>query len=305
MNQLKKKIVYYYLVITAVVLIAEWNLYRFIYEYSHVISEKTGISEMAFTIGGGILVVFLFCVVSYIYYGKVNKMIVKESERQVKERNILFANIAHDLKNPMASVLGYARALEENAVPSEEQGHIYHLIADKSNQMNDMILKMFQYAKMESDGYSLNFVEADVCELVRNVIANRFDEIEKHDIELDIDIPEDKLLCNVDVMEFPRVINNLISNAIKHNEDGIKIGVVVEFVNDKIKIQVADSGGEIPQELREFLFEPFQCSDASRVTKDGSGLGLAITKRIVTLHKGTITIEYNVPGYTKAFVILM
>ena len=260
---------------------------------------------MAFTIGGGILVIFLFCVVAYIYYGKVNKMIVKESERQVKERNILFANIAHDLKNPMASVLGYARALEENAVPLEEQGHIYHLIADKSNQMNDMILKMFQYAKMESDGYSLNFVEMDLCELVRSVIVNCFDEIEKHDIELDIDIPEEKILCNVDVVEFPRVINNLISNAIKHNKDGIKIGVAVECVNDKIKIQVADSGGGIPKELCESLFEPFQCSDASRVTKDGSGLGLAITKRIVTLHKGTITIEYNVPGYTKAFVILM
>lgn len=305
MNQLKKKIVYYYLVITAVVLIAEWNLYRFIYEYSHVLSKKTGINEIVFNVSGGILVVFLLCVVAYIYYGKVNKIIVKESERQVKERNILFANIAHDLKNPMASVLGYARALEENAVPTEEQGHIYHLIADKSNQMNDMILKMFQYAKMGSDGYSLNFVETDICELVRNVIVNRFDEIEKHNIELDVDIPEEKILYNVDVMEFPRVIGNLISNAIKHNEDGIKIRVAVECINDKIRIQVADSGGEIPKELGESLFEPFECSDASRVTKDGSGLGLAITKRIVTLHKGTITIEYNEPGYTKAFVILM
>ena len=305
MKQLKKKIVYYYLVITSVLLIAEWYLYQFIYQYSHSLSKQVGISKEVFCVGGAALVVFLFCVVSYIYYHKVNQMIIMESEHQVKKRNILFANIAHDLKNPMASVLGYARALEEKAVSKDEEDNIYHLIVDKSNQMNDMILKMFQYAKMESDGFHLTLVETDICELVRNVIVDRYDEIEAHNIELDIEIPEEKIIHSVDRTEFPRVIQNLISNAIKHNDDAIKIGIHITKENNKIKIMIADTGNEIAPEIREHLFEPFQCSDVSRVAKDGSGLGLAISERIIQLHKGKITVEHNVVGYTKAFVIVM
>ena len=304
MNQLKKKIVYYYLVITAILLITEWYLYQFIYKYSSIWSKKTGIPEIVFTISGVILVAFLFCVVSYVYYGKVNKMILKETERQIKERNMLFANLAHDLKNPMASVLGFARALEKNAVSEEERENIYYLIAEKSNQMNDMILKMFQYAKMESDGYSLKFVETDLCALMRNIVADRYMELEEHQIKVDIDIPDEKIMVNVDVSEFSRAINNLISNAIKHNNDGIRVLISVKHAPHNLtKVMIADSGDEIPVDIRECIFEPFRCSDTSRVTKDGSGLGLAITKRIVGLHDGKIYIDDGIEEYTKAFVI--
>lgn len=304
MNQLRKKIVYYYLIITSILLIAEWNIYQFIYQYSDMWSEKTGISKTIFLVSGGILVIVLFCAVSYIYYGKVNHMIINESERQVKERNIIFANISHDLKNPMASVIGYARALEEGAVQEDELNKVYKIISDKSNQMNDMILKMFQYAKMESKGYELNLVDTNICEMIRGVIIDRFDEFEEHNIKLDIDIPEYKIVQAIDVGEFTRAMNNLISNAIKHNEEGIKILIRVENSdNQKLKIIVADTGKEILETIKNDLFEPFKCSDISRTSKDGSGLGLAITRRIIELHNGKIYVDNNIIGYTKGFII--
>lgn len=305
MNHLKKKIIYYYLLITAVLLIVEWYIYRMMWQYCGIWSQKTGIPKSVFSIALGAVVVLLFCVVSYIYYGKVNEMIVKESERQVKERNMLFANISHDLKNPMASVLGYARALEEDAVSDSEKENVYHLIAQKSNQMNDMILKMFQYAKMESDGYGLTLVETDLCKMLRGILVDRFDELEEHQIELDMDLPEQEVIVAVDQSEFPRVINNLINNAINHNEDGIRVLIRVTQMDAQVKITVADSGCEIPEKLREEIFEPFKCSDDSRVLKNGSGLGLAITKRIVNLHQGSILIENDIAGYTKGFVIML
>lgn len=304
MNQLRKKIVYYYLIITSILLIAEWNIYQFIYQYSDMWSEKTGISKTIFLVSGGILVIVLFCAVSYIYYSKVNRIIINESERQVKERNIIFANISHDLKNPMASVIGYARALEEGAVQEDELNKVYKIISDKSNQMNDMILKMFQYAKMESKGYELNLVDTNICEMIRGVIIDRFDEFEEHNIKLDIDIPEYKIVQAIDVGEFARAMNNLISNAIKHNEEGIKILIRVENLdNQKLKIIVADTGKEILETIKNDLFEPFKCSDISRTSKDGSGLGLAITRRIIELHNGKIYVDNNIIGYTKGFII--
>lgn len=304
MNQLRKKIIYYYLIITSILLIAEWNIYQFIYQYSDMWSEKTGISKTIFLVSGGILVIVLFCAVSYIYYSKVNRIIINESERQVKERNIIFANISHDLKNPMASVIGYARALEEGAVQEDELNKVYKIISDKSNQMNDMILKMFQYAKMESKGYELNLVDTNICEMIRGVMIDRFDEFEEHNIKLDIDIPEYKIVQAIDVGEFTRAMNNLISNAIKHNEEGIKILIRVENSdNQKLKIIVADTGKEILETIKNDLFEPFKCSDISRTSKDGSGLGLAITRRIIELHNGKIYVDNNIIGYTKGFII--
>lgn len=187
--------------------------------------------------------------------------------------------------------------------------------------MNEMILKMFQYAKMESNGFELKLQNMDVCAVLRSVIAERYTEIEKHNIKLEVDIPETPVMVALDAAEFPRVINNLVSNAIKHNEDGIKLSISIARNQEMagrleysqrnhrkgdrggIKIKVADSGTVISDDVQECIFRPFQCSDASRISKDGSGLGFAITKRIVELHYGKIYIDNQMSKYTRAFVI--
>lgn len=303
MNSLKTKIIYQYIITTVALLVFEGWLFYLLFGYMPEISKILGIDEMFIECAGVFLgLVILFCV-SYYFCRKVSKCVKEESEKQVKQRNIIFANISHDLKNPMSSVLGFARALEEDNVKEEEKQAIYRLICDKSTQMNDMILKMFRYAKMESDGYSLALKKEDLCGVLRNIIAGRYSEIEKHKIELDIDIPDEVVEVMIDAAEFSRVINNLISNAIRHNDMGIGLLVSLKKTGEEIIISVADSGAEIPNNSHESIFEPFQCSDESRQRKDGSGLGLAISKRIVELHDGKLYIDDNIKGYTKAFVI--
>ena len=305
MNTLKTKIIYYYILITFVLLVCEGYLAYFLMNYISTISQAIGIDEMFIELVGAFAGILILFVISYYFYSKVSKSINEESERQIKQRNIIFANISHDLKNPMSSVLGFARALEEGKVKEEEQQAIYRAISDKSTQMNDMILKMFHYAKMESDGYSLALKSEDLGAILRSVIADRYSEIEKHNIQLEIDIPETPVTVNVDITEFSRVINNLITNAIKHNNIGIGVLVSLKEDDDKLSVIVADTGVEIPNSSYQSIFEPFQCSDESRQSKDGSGLGLAISKRIVELHKGKLYIDNHIKGYTKAFVIDM
>lgn len=305
MNTLKTKIIYYYILITFVLLVCEGYLAYFLMNYISTISQAIGIDEMFIELVGAFAGILILFVISYYFYSKVSKSINEESERQIKQRNIIFANISHDLKNPMSSVLGFARALEEGKVKEEEQQAIYRAISDKSTQMNDMILKMFHYAKMESDGYSLALKSEDLGAILRSVIADRYSEIEKHNIQLEIDIPETPVTVNVDITEFSRVINNLITNAIKHNNMGIGVLVSLKEDDDKLSVIVADTGVEIPNSSYQSIFEPFQCSDESRQSKDGSGLGLAISKRIIELHKGKLYIDNHIKGYTKAFVIDM
>ena len=303
MNSLKTKIIYQYIITTVALIVCEGYLAYLLINYIPSISEVTGIDEMFIECAGVFLGLIILFAGSYYFYRKVSKCVSEESEKQVKQRNIIFANISHDLKNPMASVLGFARALEEDNVSEEEKKAVYRLICDKSTQMNDMILKMFHYAKMESDGYSLSLKKEDISAVLRNIIADRYSEIEKHKIDLDIDIPDDTVKAMVDTAEFSRVINNLITNALRHNDMGIGLLVSLKKKENEILISVADTGVAIPKESYENIFEPFQCSDESRQKKDGSGLGLAISKRIVELHNGKLYITDSIKGYTKAFVI--
>ena len=303
MNSLKTKIIYHYIITTVALIVCEGYLAYLLINYIPSISEVTGIDEMFIECAGVFLGLLILFAGSYYFYRKVSKCVSEESEKQVKQRNIIFANISHDLKNPMASVLGFARALEEDNVSEEEKKAVYRLICDKSTQMNDMILKMFHYAKMESDGYSLSLKKEDISAVLRNIIADRYSEIEKHKIDLDIDIPDDTVEAMVDTAEFSRVINNLITNALRHNDMGIGLLVSLKKKENEILISVADTGVAIPKESYENIFEPFQCSDESRQKKDGSGLGLAISKRIVELHNGKLYITDSIKGYTKAFVI--
>lgn len=305
MNNLKTKIIYQYIITTVALLVCEGYLAYILINHIQQISEAIGIDEMFIECAGAFVGLVILFAVSYYFYSKVSKNVNEESEKQVKQRNIIFANISHDLKNPMSSVLGFARALEEGKVSEDEQQAVFHSICDKSTQMNDMILKMFHYAKMESDGYSLALKTEDLGAILRYVIADRYAEIEKHNIELCIDISENPVVAKVDTAEFSRVINNLITNAIRHNDMGIGLLVRLNEYSDKISIIVADTGAEIPKDSYQSIFEPFQCSDESRQTKDGSGLGLAISKRIVELHNGQLYIDDSIKGYTKAFAIEM
>lgn len=303
MNSLKSKIIYQYMLTTVALLMLEGYLGYFLLHYIPAIHAATGIDVMLIEILGALTGLGILAAVSYYFYDKVSKCVNEESEKQVKQRNIIFANISHDLKNPMSSVLGFARALEEGKVTESEQQAVYRAICDKSTQMNDMILKMFHYAKMESDGYSLALKEEDLGAILRNVIADRYADIEKHNILLDMDVPEEPVDAQVDGAELSRVLNNLITNAIRHNDMGI--GVLVRLKNspDGIAIIVADTGTAIPRSSYASIFEPFRCSDDSRRNKDGSGLGLAISKRIVELHNGKLYIDDTIKDYTKAFVI--
>ena len=296
MNELKKKIVYYYIIFTFVLVILEWYLFRLMVVYlpKWMLLNETG--KTMLELSAIMISAVLFTIVAYGYYKKVNQSILKETKRQAKERNMLFANIAHDLKNPISSVLGFARALESGAVKEEEQQTVLHTIGEKTLQVDEMIQKMFQYAKLEADGYLLQCQNTDLCKLIREVLALQYSEIEEKNMELDIDIPDKSVMKEIDVAEFSRVLRNLISNAIKHNENGTKIFVSLKENGNRVKIVVADSGIPIPPEQRQTIFEPFQCSDESRVAKDGSGLGLAIVKNAVSFHQGDITVRNREGG---------
>lgn len=244
------------------------------------------------------------------------KQIQREREEAAREfdrrRNLMLSDIAHDLRTPMTTVAGYAKALSDGMVTDTDRRQEYlDAIQNKSVRMNDLINLLFEYVKLDSDGFALERVPLDLCELLRENAALIYSDTESAGMSLDVEIPEESIEVSADAIQFSRVVTNLLTNAIRHNAEGTKIGLLVFRDLDRVFVLVADSGEPISDEMVEKLFEPFARGDDSRRSGGGSGLGLSIAKKVVEMHEWELKlvqqpqIRYYVGAeqYTKAFVI--
>lgn len=256
----------------------------------------------------------------------------KEHEKFDTDRNLILSDIAHDLRNPITTVLGYARALEDGMVTDPALARRYlKAIEAKSRRVNDLINILFDYAKINSTGFHLQKRTLDINELVRENTALLFEEVEDRGMELDAQISEERWQILADRVQFSRVISNLINNASRHNPRGTRILVRTQAIRhtdralsydqmrrgqtqeDRIRyglgegilVIIADDGQPIPRELAEHMFEPFAMGDSSRSSRGGSGLGLSIAAKISQMHGYRLILDENYPGYTKAFVVVI
>lgn len=256
-------------------------------------------SEKVFFAAG----LLIFALGAFAFYRLTSRIIKAESERRMREQNLIYASIAHDLKTPMTSVQGYAQALSEGRVKPEEQREACEIIYRKSRRMNELIDSLFEYARLGTEEYHLKREPIDAARIVREIAAENYASFEGQGIELDISIPYESLTILGDEREFRRAVTNLIVNAWKHNKSGAKVRVAVQAADGCVQISVADDGAAIPPDRREALLQPFVTADDARTSRGGSGLGLAISARIVQLMGGSLRIVDMDGGYVKAFEI--
>ena len=255
-----------------------------------------------------LLVIAVFpYIVSTVIFSLVISQKAQEQEKQLeKQRNLLLADIAHDLKTPLTTVTGYSQALLEGVEEDEEKKKEYlENIYRKSLKINEMVRMLFEYLKLESEGFSLKRQDEDICEIVRENVALQFMDFEQKNISLDIQIPETPLTAYVDKLQLSRAVSNLLSNMLKHNQSGRQVSVIVAK-HDFIEIHVADNGVQIPDSIAKNIFEPFAMGDESRASKNGSGLGLSIASKIVKMHGGRLELNrHSTENFTKDFVIYL
>lgn len=214
-------------------------------------------------------------------------------------------DLSHDIKTPITTIRGFSAALYEGLIEDEEKKERYYKsIYNKAEHVGELVDDLFEFVKMDSTQYVLKLEKVDICEFVRQVVVNHYDEIEEKNLELIVKIPEEAINLNIDEKLFRRVISNLIQNAIKYNPKGTKIRVEVKEFKSYVIIEIADSGIGIKSELQDSVFDPFVRGDESR-SSDGSGLGLAIAKKIVENHCGEIELFTNRKDESTVFSIRM
>lgn len=211
-----------------------------------------------------------------------------EKERMTQKKNQMLLELSHDIKTPIATIKSCAKALEEGLVPEDKIQDYYQMIDVKADRVSVLSEDMFVMLKMDNPNYQLQLEEMDVCEYLRRLCAEYYDEITLKGLNFEVEIPEEKLEGRLDTNLFARVVGNLLSNAGKYNKTGKRVCVRLFREKQNIVFDVRDDGEAIDRAFAEQMFQAFSRGDGARKTDGGTGLGLAIAKIIVEKHGGII-----------------
>lgn len=225
--------------------------------------------------------------------------LVKE---ETSRKNDLITYLAHDLKTPMTSIIGYLSILSEAADMPEDQREKYTDIAlKKSYRLDDLINEFFDITRYNLSSIELDKRDTDISYMIVQ-IADEFYPMLKNGQRIEIEEAE-KIKAVVDPDKIARVFNNIIKNAVLYGYENSIIKVDMAYEDDNLKVEISNHGDTIPEEKLRRIFEKFYRLDESRSSTAGAGLGLAIAKEIVTAHGGQISAESS-DGITKFTVIL-
>ncbi len=230
--------------------------------------------------------------------GQLQLIQQKQSEQAYKR---LMTSLSHDVKTPLASLVGYLEAIETSIVSGEEKEEYIHVAYDKAQHLKHFVETLFEWVKLDAKEQIFHFEMCDLNELTRNIMADWVLVLESHCFEYEIDIPETEFITRIDPNAYTRILNNLLQNAISHSNGNT---VSLQIIDDErqARIMVSDNGiGIAPTDLP-YIFERMYQGDQSRASK-GNGLGLSIVKELVAAHKGTITAN-STPDVGTTFTII-
>lgn len=236
----------------------------------------------------------------------LNKMaddihILIESERKnEKVKNDLITNVAHDLRTPLTSIIGYLNLTTKNLDLDEETKQKYISIAfDKSLRLEKMIGDLFSYTKYNSEEIVAKSKPIDMVKFMEQMIEEFYPSLQDEKLEYEFNSNCENAIINGDGDLLARAFSNLISNAIKYGKDGKNLRVFVNKNQTFVSISIVNYGEVIPKKDLEYIFDRFYRVENSRSVKTGgTGLGLAIAKKIILMHDGAIKATSSLEGTT-------
>lgn len=235
---------------------------------------------------------------------RINKMAddikrIMENERKVEcIKNDLITSVAHDLRTPLTSIIGYLELASTSEEISIDTMKKYIAITyDKSKRLEKLIEDLFAYTKFSSGEVNMNPCEVDMVKFLEQIIEEFYPSFQESELEYEFQTSHSAAYILGDGDLLARAFANLISNAVKYGKDGKKIKIKLIKMANHVIIDVINYGELIPEKDIENIFDRFYRVETSRSrATGGSGLGLAIAKNIIKMHDGTITAKSDFRG---------
>lgn len=218
-----------------------------------------------------------------------NARLAKENEQR---KNDLIMYLAHDLKTPLSSVIGYLTLLrDETQISKELQTKYLSIALDKAERLEDLINEFFEITRFNLSNITLQYSKINLTRLLEQLVYEFKPLLKEKNLTCNLKIKED-ITLQCDANKIQRVFDNLLRNAVIYSFNDTEILINVEVQEKDAMIIFQNHGNTIPEEKLERIFEQFYRLDVARSTSSGgAGLGLAIAKQIIELHKGTILAE--------------
>lgn len=222
----------------------------------------------------------------------------RESERT---KNELITNIAHDLRTPLTSIIGYLELLSSKgkggSLPDEVQKKYIDIAYTKAKRLEKLIEDLFGFTKMTYGKVAMKVAQVDLIKLLGQLLEEFYPSFADKNLTYELTSNMTSLMIAADADLIARLFDNLINNAIKYGAEGKRILVRVHGTEEVATVSVTNYGHVIPKEELPLLFNKFYRVEQSRsVSTGGTGLGLAIAKNIVDMHGGTIQAASDLDG---------
>lgn len=211
---------------------------------------------------------------------------------EAQRKNDLITYLAHDLKTPLTSVIGYLSLLDEAPdMPAEQKAKYVHITLEKALRLEKLINEFFEITRYNLQQMVLEKETIDLSYMLVQMTDEFYPLLVANDNRIELHVDE-QLSVYGDSEKLARLFNNILKNAIAYSYPGTEIDVTAQEVHEQVVIAVRNHGKTIPAHKLETIFEKFfRLDEARRSNTGGAGLGLAIAKEIADLHGGTITAE--------------
>lgn len=225
---------------------------------------------------------------------QINRLLAERREiradyrrKEISYKKML-SNISHDIKTPLTVILGYLEMMRLADVENQE----LRKVETKAGQVMELIDQFFTLAKLEAGDMNLEIGKINVSELCRESVLGYYDILQGTDFTVEISIPEKDIFAQGEAGAVSRVLNNLLSNAVRYGSDGNYIGLTLRESGEYVYIDITDRGRGIEKAFARNVFDRMYTLEDSRNREiQGNGLGLTIAKNLALQLGGDILLE--------------
>lgn len=232
----------------------------------------------------------------------------QRARRLARQQMYFVSAVSHELRTPLAVIYSLSENLADGVVTSPPRTEQYGAaIKKESRRLKEMVEQILEFAAVQSDAKTYNLCQLNVEGIIEKALASACLIIQESGAQIEKEIPPDLPLIAGDAAAMERVLQNLISNAIKYGGENRKVRLKAELESkkDEVQITVEDQGLGIASDDLPHVFEPFyRGQEATAAQISGNGLGLSLVKRIVEAHRGKVTVK-SAPGQGSSFTIHM